>query len=560
MEENNQNPRLDNNTDIESVLDKKMNRRRFLRNAGLAAGLLAGAGLIGSAIPLVRSLESDGPTEAVPEEGLSAASTPATRPANYPFKLGVASGDPLTDGVVLWTRLVSQTQNSKGGMEPKPYTVQWEVAKDEAFRQIVKSGSETAIPEFAHSIHAEVSGLAPDSWYYYRFKLGTEISPIGRTKTAPAADANPDSLTFAFASCQHFASGYYTAYEHMVKEEIDVLFFLGDYIYEDGKTGVWGRSHYPGKTVSTLNDYRLRYMQYKTDPLLQAAHEAFPWIVAPDDHEVKNNWAGNGPPYDNNKEFLARRTAAYQAYYEHMPLRKAALPKGPEMLLYRRFKYGKLAEFSVLDTRQFRSEYSCSDDNGFSACEERMDPSRTMLGTEQERWLLDGLSSSSAQWKVIPQQVIMAQRDREKGMGVEYNMDKWDGYTETRDRLFNVVRKQRLENLIVLTGDQHNNWVNELKEDFNDPKSPVVGIEFLGTSISSGGNGSDMNEEGRTALAENKHIKFYNNQRGYVVCRVSPKEWRTYFRVLQYVDRTGSPISTRATFVIEAGKPEVIRL
>jgi alkaline phosphatase D len=533
MEENNSNNRQPHDTSTNSILDKKMNRRRFLRNAGIAAGVLAGAGLIAGSIPFIRSLKQDASAGSGPSDVPAADDKPPAVSAAYPFKLGIASGDPLPDGVVLWTRLVSSPQISGGGMETRPYTVQWEVAKDEAFRQIVKSGTETAVPEFAYSVHAEVSGLAPDTRYYYRFKLDAEISPIGRTKTAPAADASPESLKFAFASCQHFSNGYYTAYEHMVKEEIDVLFFLGDYIYEAAsKDGVKGRAHYPDKSVSTLNEYRLRYGQYKSDPLLQAAHAAFPWIVAPDDHEVRNDWAGDGPPYDNNKEFLARRAAAYQAYYEHMPLRKAALPKGPEMLLYRRFKYGKLAEFSVLDTRQFRSEYVCGG-NVRSACGERMDEDRTMLGLEQEKWLFDGLKASSAQWNVIPQQIMIAQRDREKGPGVGYQTDKWDGYTATRDRLFKVVKENRIQNFIVLSGDQHNNWVNELMEDFNDAKSPILGTEFLGTSITSGGNGSDMNDEGRTALAENTHIKFYNNQRGYVVCQVTPKQWRTDFRVLQ---------------------------
>jgi alkaline phosphatase D len=445
-------------------------------------------------------------------------------------------------------------------MPNQPYVVKWEVADDEQFARIARSGTEEATPQYTHSVHAEVSGLKPDRWYYYRFKSGSEVSPTGRTKTAPAPGADVKKLNFAFASCQNFPAGYFSAYDHLVKEDIEAVFFLGDYIYEGAGGTIKSRQHYPNKAIHSLTDYRLRYSQYKSDPGLQAAHAAFPWIVAPDDHEVRNDWTDDGPPYDDSKDFMARRSAAFQAYYEHMPLRKSALPKGPDMQLYRRFTYGKLAEFSVLDTRQFRSHYACGNANIRAACDERLDPTRSIIGADQEKWLFDGLAKSKARWNVIPQQVMMAQRDREPGVGVAYQIDKWDGYVASRDRLFKHVKDNKIKNFVVLSGDQHNNWVNLLKDDFNDEKSATLGVEFLGTSITSGGNGVDMNEDGRTSLADNPHMLFFNNQRGYVVCQVTPDQWRTDFRVLSYVNKPGSPIKTRSSFVIASGIPEVKKL
>jgi alkaline phosphatase D len=546
---------------------KKMDRRKFLKKSGIAAGVVIGVGLLGS-YPLWKGEKSASTVPEAPAEadGQTASDSSAAGSGGespfiaYPFKLGIASGDPLPDGVVLWTRLAPAPTSTNGGMPDQPYTVLWEVAEDEQFAQVVKSGTEKATPQYAHSVHAEVTGLKPDRWYYYRFKAGSEVSPTGRTKTAPAPGADVKKMNFAFASCQNFPAGYFSAYDHLVKEDIEAVFFLGDYIYEGARGTIKGRQHFPNKAVHTLSDYRLRYGQYKVDPGLKEAHAAFPWIVAPDDHEVRNDWTNDGPPYDDTKDFLERRAAAYQAYYEHMPLRKAALPKGPDMQLYRRFTYGNLAEFSVLDTRQFRSHYACGEGNIRAACDERLDPTRSIMGADQEKWLFDGLAKSKARWNVIPQQVMMAQRDREPGSGVAYQIDKWDGYVASRDRLFKHVKDSKIKNFVVLSGDQHNNWVNLLKEDFNDEKSATLGVEFLGTSITSGGNGTDMNEDGRTSLAENPHMVFFNDQRGYVVCQVTPDQWRTDFRVLSYVNKPGSPVKTRASFVMANGVPGVKQL
>ncbi len=466
------------------------------------------------------------------------------------FSLGVASGDPLPDSVVLWTRLAPKPLEG-GGMPDQPVEVEWELATDDTFSFILKQGVTSAVPDLGHSVHIEVFGLEPASYYYYRFKSGNQTSPTGRTKTAPPYGQDLDEMNFAFASCQNYQSGFYTAYEHLVKEDLDVVFFLGDYIYEGGSNQE-SRGHLPAKEIITLEDYRIRYGQYKSDPALQAAHAAFPWIVTLDDHEVENNWGGEGPPYENNEAFLARRAAAFQAYYEHMPLRKSALPGNMGFLLYRRFNFGNLAEFSVLDTRQFRTNFACQD--GWKAdCDERLDPARTMLGMSQEHWLFENLSRSSSRWNILAQQVQIAEVRREMESKIHYNMDKWAGYVATRQRLFDTIQAHDVSNFVVLTGDSHKNWVNHLLTDFSDPNSPVLGTEFMGTSITSGGDGFEINNLGKKFMQENPHIRFYNGQRGYVTCKLTPDEMRAEFKVLPYISRPGAAIESRATFVVKNG-------
>ncbi|SHE63983.1 alkaline phosphatase D [Fodinibius roseus] len=533
-------------TTLDRLTNETMDRRSFLQKTGKIAEVLAAAGLLGT-LPAIAGCGSNG------GEGPSTPTPPKT--IGYPFELGVASGDPLPDGVVLWTRLAPRG----GSMPSEPVDVTWEVAEDESFTSIVQQGTYAAEPEYAHSVHAEIEGLEPDQWYYYRFKMNDEVSPTGRTKTIPADGAPVDQLNIAFASCQNYPAGYYTAYDHLVNEDLDVVFFLGDYIYEGAAQGSLGRGHLPRNEVRTLHEYRIRYGQYKSDPSLQAAHAAFPWIVTLDDHEVKNNWGGEGPPYDNTAQFLSRRAAAFKAYYEHMPIRRSSLPGDVNMQLFRRFKYGNLVDFNVLDTRQYRTGFACG--GGIqSDCSERLDPARTMLGEDQEDWLFDGLRSSSARWKVLAQQVMMAQDDRQEGPGTAFGMDKWDGYAATRNRLFDVVKENDIDNMVVLTGDSHKNWVNDLKDDFSNPDSRTLGTEFMGTSITSGGNGTDFPGYASTILAENPHIKFYNAQRGYVRCSITPERWQTDFRVVPYVETKGADIRTRASFVVENGQPGAVQM
>ncbi|MDN4525864.1 alkaline phosphatase D family protein [Fictibacillus fluitans] len=514
--------------------NKKFDRRSFLRGTGKIAGLSLGAVLAQS----IGGFEVNA----------------APKFESYPFTLGVASGDPLSNGVVLWTRLAPDPLNG-GGMKRQAVPVRWEIAKDERFRNIVQKGTELARPDLGHSVHVEVSGLKPNQIYYYRFKSGYELSPVGRTKTLPAPGASVKELKFAFASCQQYEHGFYTAYKHMAEEDLDLVFHLGDYIYEYGPNEYVAatgnvRTHSSAEIMS-LNDYRNRHAQYRSDANLKAAHAAFPWVVTWDDHEVENNYADKIPEKGQSVEaFIIRRAAAYQAYYEHMPLRRSSLPDGPDMQLYRHFNYGNLASFNVLDTRQYRSDQANGDGNK-PPSQESLDPSRTLMGQKQEQWLFNNLSASQAHWNVMAQQIFFAQWNFGTKAAPVYSMDSWDGYPAQRQRVLDFVKAKNLNNLIVLTGDVHASWANNLLTNFDDPKSKVFGVEFVGTSITSGGNGADKRKDTDQILSQNPHIKFFNDYRGYVRCRVTPAEWQADYRVVPYVTEPGAAVSTRASFVYQ---------
>jgi len=470
----------------------------------------------------------------------------------YPFSLGVASGEPVPDGMILWTRLAPDPLNG-GGLPPEEIDVRWEIASDEDFARVIRQGSVRASPDLAHSVHVEATNLESDRWYWYRFHAGDATSAVGKTRTTPRADSTPDRLDFVFTSCQHYEQGLYTGFEHLAREDVDLVFHLGDYIYESAGQSGRTRMHAGGE-LETLSDYRNRYAQYKTEASLQAAHAAFPWLVTWDDHEVDNNYAGSISENDDPVEaFLLRRAAAYQAYYEHMPLRPPA-PSGPDMRLYRTSSFGRLVESLVLDTRQYRTDQPCGDRNK-APCRESLDSAATMLGDEQEQWLFREMERGPARWTILAQQVMMGHVDRQAGEGELYSMDQWSGYAAARDRLLHHFHQARIPNPVVLTGDIHTNWVNDLKLDFKDPDSPTVGTEFVGTSISSGGDGFARSPRTDAYLSENPFLKFFNAQRGYVRCQVTAEELRSDYRVLEYVSRPGSPISTVASFVVESGKP-----
>lgn len=471
-----------------------------------------------------------------------------------PFQLGVASGDPSPDGMVLWTRLAPAPLEG-GGMPPETFEVAWEVAADDALRKIVQKGVALATPQLGHSVHVELSGLEPDRWYWYRFSCGDAQSRIGRTRTTPARFATPDKLRFAFASCQHYEQGLFTAYEHMAAEELDLVVHLGDYIYETAGKDKLVRKHV-GPEITSLEDYRNRYAQYRTDSHLQATHARCPWLIVWDDHEFDNNCAGD---ISEEKDvdpaaYLLRRANAYQAYYEQMPLRRRALPKGPDMQLYRRIAFGRLANFEMLDTRQYRTDQP-NDDGNKPLIGDVFDPRATLLGDKQERWLMAGLLSSAAQWNVLGQQVMMARVDRVPGEDARFSMDQWAGYEVARKRLLSFLAERRIPNPVVLTGDIHTNWVNDLKIDFDRADDATVATEFVATSISSGGNGTATPKRLAELLSENPFVRFHNAQRGYVICTVTPREWRSDYQVVEYVDRPGAPLVTRSSFVVESGKP-----
>jgi alkaline phosphatase D len=473
----------------------------------------------------------------------------------YPFTLGVASGDPNGDGFVLWTRLAPDPLNG-GGMPNDAVPLRWEVARDPRFLDVVKRGEAIAAPEFGHAVHVNVTGLDPDRWYYYRFIAGGEASPIGRSRTFPAFGAEKHRLRFAFASCQHFMQGYYTAYQAMMQDDLDLILHLGDYIYESN----WGpkvRFHLP--EPMTLEDYRNQHALYKSDPHLQAAHAWHPWGVTWDDHEVDNDYAG-----DQSEDrmavdaFLKRRAAAYQAYYEHMPLRPSARPVGPAMTLYTTHVFGNLAGIVMLDNRQYRSDQACQGPERFGGqlvenCAERLDPARTMLGPQQERWAFQQLAGARMRWKVIGQQMLMAQLEQKRGEGEAWWSDGWDGYPAGRQRLLNHIAERKIENVVVIGGDIHSFWVTDLKKDFNDPASPTVASEFVGTSITSTGIPF---EQINPLLPENPHVKFFESrERGYVLAEVTPAAWRSELRVVSTITEPNATARTLGAWVVEAGKP-----
>ncbi|WP_106409883.1 alkaline phosphatase D family protein [Streptomyces canus] len=487
----------------------------------------------------------------------------AARIAVDPFTLGVASGDPLPDSVLLWTRLAPAPFEPDGGLPPQYVTVQWEMALDERFSAPVRSGVDIAYPEYHHTLHIDVAGLEPDRVYYYRFRTGTWISETGRTRTAPAGTAAAASLTYAAVSCQAYHDGYYTAHRHLSQDDVDVVFHLGDYLYEYAVNATGGQRAYTDRKLPalfnretmTLEDYRLRYALFKSDPDLRAAHAAHPFVVTWDDHETENNYAGAISENDDPPEaFLVRRAAAYRAYWENQPLRGAQLPNGPDARLYRRLQWGTLAQFDILDTRQYRSDqvYASTKHSGGPLQD---DPSRTMTGAAQESWLIDGWRDSQALWNVMPQQVCFSQRKLDLTSEPLMSMDAWDGYRASRRRILDGAKSAGVENLVVMTGDVHVGYAFDIKDDFDDPASKTLGTEFTATSVTSGRDGAERPPTWDTYLKANPHLKFYDGRRGYVRVTLDRQQAQADFRTVSAVTKPGAPISTAASFVTEAGNP-----
>ncbi|HWI39411.1 MAG TPA: alkaline phosphatase D family protein [Burkholderiales bacterium] len=475
----------------------------------------------------------------------------APRFASDPFKLGVASGYPAADGFVLWTRLI--------GVEGTPIRVRWEVLADN--RKLVASGAAAAEAEWAHSVHVDVKGLEPDRPYWYRFTAGDAQSPVGRTRTAPLASASPARLRFAFASCQQYEQGYYGAYRHLVADDLDLAVFLGDYIYESS----WGRDHvrkHDAPEPYTLADYRRRYELYKSDPDLQAAHAALPWIVTWDDHEVDNDYADDRPEDGMERAaFLERRAAAYRAYYEHLPLPSRMRPQGPNMRIYTQLGWGSLARFYLVDNRQYRSWHACprpgrkggSNTIDIRECPRLDAPGRSMMGRAQERWLDFAFRDSHAAWNVLAQSTTMARFDQLPGPGRRAWTDGWDGYPAARERLLRSVVDRQLRNPVVIGGDVHSFNVAELKLDFDAPSSPVVASEFVGTSITSQ---AWPQERLLRYLPDNPHIVFAESTyRGYTRVDVTPTRLTADLRAMDSVQTRDAACRTLASFAVEDGRP-----
>ena len=491
------------------------------------------------------------------------------------FTLGVASGDPTNDAVVLWTRLAPDPLNG-GGMGSALAEVTWQVALDPAMHQVIRQGIATAHPDNGHAVSVNVDGLIPDSWYYYQFSHAGEKSRVGRTRTFPAPGLPAPSMRFALVSCQNFEAGYYAAYRDIsMQEDLDFVVHVGDYIYEGAAdpTVPAARRH-NGPELSSIDDYRNRYALYRLDPHLQNAHAAFPFITTWDDHEVDNDYAGLAPEDDQTaQEFLLRRANAYQVYAETMPLRPRVQGEPGSLSVYRSLQFGDLAEFFVLDTRQMRTDQPCGGSlEVLQACPAILDPSATMVGAEQEEWLFQGLLNSRATWKVLTQQVMMMRWDlgvllgQSAGLNV-FNVDAWDGYQVARDRVMAFLGDHQIANPVVLTGDIHSSWAAELKPDFTDPSSPVTGTEFVCSSVTSRFGDANVPLV-RATLPSNPHIRFFDGRhRGYVKCTVTPESWRADFRaVLRFpslaftVPSPLLPLFNLASFQVMAGQPGLTRV
>jgi alkaline phosphatase D len=490
-----------------------------------------------------------------------------------PFSLGVASGAPAPDSVVLWTRLLAGHLDELGSA---PLAVNWEVAHDEAFSRIAQRGQAPALPELAHSVHVEVAGLEPDRWYFYRFMAGEAVSAVGRTRTLPAPGAAVRRLRLSYASCQRWEHGHYAAWRHMRNEQLDLVMFLGDYIYEYPNAAAAIRSFSTLGWVSTLPEYRQRHALHRSDPDLQAMHAQCPWLVTWDDHEVQNGYAaghgGDTYPWGLNgsPDFAARRAAAYQAFYEHMPLRASDFARAlagsgsaGELRLYSRYRFGRLADLLLLDTRQYRDMQVCRPGprpGGLvdpAVCPAWDDPARTLLGAAQEEWLDGALAQAGTGWTVAGQQTLFGRRDNLPGPGERLWNDGWDGYSAARDRFTGALRKHAVANPVLLGGDVHENWVGHVKADYRRPDSASLGVEFCGTSITSR---SGAPEKVAARLAENPHFVFAAGmQRGYGVAEFTPQRLTTTLRVLDDATRTDARIATLARFSVAAGRPQLER-
>jgi alkaline phosphatase D len=524
-----------------------LNRRGFLRAAGAAGATAVLVGFGGTA-PLDRSRPR------------------APRLTENPFTLGVGSGDPLDDGVVLWTRLAPEPLAADGGLAgARNLSVGWEVATDPRMRHVVRRGTAVAPADLAHSVHVDVRGLASDREHWYRFLAGDFATEPARTRTAPGRHDRVDTVRFAFVTCQKWEDGFYNAYRHLADEDLDLVLHLGDYIYEYGIDGNGGARGVPvpaayAEETWTLDQYRLRHALYKTDADLQRAHARVPFAVTWDDHEVDDDYtddiAEDGTP---PAAFVARRRAAYQAYYEHMPLRLPARPRGPAggTTLYRTLGWGGLAQFVVLDTRQHRSDHPCGDGE-HARCEASFDPAQTVLGRGQEAWLARELRSSPAQWNLLANQVLMAELDHDPGPGTIHWQDGWDGYPVARQRLLDDILATRVSNPFVMTGDWHSTFVNEVRYDYRDPASPTVLSEIVTPAITSNGDGGVYGPYYGPMIPWNPHIRYFDGDRkGYVRATATRDRLRADVRFVDRVGARNAGITTAASFVVEDGDPTV---
>ncbi len=481
-----------------------------------------------------------------------------------PFSLGVAAGAPSPDGFVLWTRLAPAPDAPDAGMSGPSQPIGYEIATDDAMHRIVQRGAALADADYGYSVHRQIRGLQPGRPYWYRFTSGAASSTVGRAMTLPVKHL--DTLKFAYFSCSNYEHGYFSAYRHAAEENPDFGVFLGDYIYEYVETKhPVVRAHSGGKECETLDEYRARYTQYRLDPNLQFLHASVPSLVTWDDHEVQNDYADKwGEEFQDPDAFLKRRAAAYRAFYEFLPVKPVfSQPHGPDMRLYDRYDFGDLLRVDLIDGRQYRSRQACYDNQkkkGLSGgghietpetCPELMDPSRSMIGMAQEKWLFEGLATSKAQWNVIANDVILARLH--EGGPDNYYTDGWDGFPASRQRVLDHIAQSKPSNPVAITGDIHSFWANDLKADFDDPASPVIASELIGTSITSHGVPYDVFAK---YLPDNPHVKFFESrQRGYVSVELTRDAMTAKFQAVSDVTDADASLSTLKTFVVEDGKP-----
>ncbi|AZZ81991.1 alkaline phosphatase D family protein [Gordonia alkanivorans] len=503
-------------------------RRTFLRT---------GAVVTGAALTL----------PAVAESGSAQAA-----PRNV-FAHGVASGDPLPDAVILWTRITQSPASTPGSGVGQPCSVRWEIARDAGFGAIVGSGVEQTSAEKDFTVKVDATGLSPRTTYHYRFTVTSgpaagAASPVGHTRTAPATGADVARVRFGVVSCANWEAGYFSAYRHLNNQpDLDAVVHLGDYYYEyqtgryTGKTGAV-RIHDPRHEIRTLRDYRTRHGQYKTDPDLTALHRSTPFICIWDDHESSNDsWrdgAENHQPGEGS--WIVRRSAALRAYSEWMPIRPGVDPQGRH--LYRRLRFGKLLELSMLDLRSYR-------DLQVDAVSSRIDdPARTMMGRAQMSWLTNGLASSETRWRIVGNPVMITPvlipplDPQTTGAvtellgvpreGIPYNADQWDGYAADRRRLLDSITSNGVDNVVFITGDIHSSWACDIPVDVaNYPGAGTIATELVGTSVTSTNIDEMFNVPENTAGptiaaafgAANHHIRYCElDSHGYSVLTVTP--------------------------------------
>ncbi len=484
-----------------------------------------------------------------------------------PFKLGVASGDPDSSSVVLWTRLAPEPLSVGGGLPQGPVAVEWEVGLNEQMTRVMFRGNVMARPETGYSVHALAQGLLPGRPYWYRFRAGEAESRIGRTRTLPARASNGGDAAarfrIALASCQRIEHGHFTAWADIAKRDLDMVLHLGDYIYEYALKSdeIYRRMGFvlPSnalRKLDSINDYRLRHALYKLDPHLADAHAAHPFVVSYDDHETVNNWAGDTAPNMSAAAIQKLRATAFQAYYENMPVRAALQPKGAAMRAYRAFEAGDLLRISSIDTRQYRSPHACGRGDKMH-CDERLAPGRSMIGNEQESWLLDQLGRGDTTWNLVGNQVMMMQCQYSEPALDIVDTDKWDGYADARKRLFDGIVARKTKGLIVATGDIHRAFAGDLKTDFDNDKSPAIGAEFICSSISSAGDGSAGAATSAKLRGDNRHIKFYDGRRGYTVLDFDRKRCEASYQAVAKVSTPNAAVTTIKTLAVEAGKPGI---